>query len=228
MNSELSLLESLHLLAIEDKKGHFLANEIAFPYCLGGAILLELSLLDKIEVIEEKVIVKNNHLPKDEFLSQLFLKIINKKKKKSLRYWIEHFGSMSKKIKKNTVASLISKRILSKKDSKILWVIPNTKYPTVNPNPELNLRKRLANIIEKNEAGSVKEIMLISLVDTCNLNSEVYGKKQAKLNKKAIKELLKNNEQLSKVGETVKEIHELIIVLIVVMITTTTVTAISN
>ena len=66
--------------------------------------------------------------------------------------------------------------------------------------------------------------MLISLVDTCNLNSEVYGKEQSKLYKKAIKELLTNNQQLAKVGKTVKEIHDLIIVLIVVMMTTTTVT----
>ena len=223
MKSELSLLESLHLLAIEDKKGHFLPDSIAFPYCLGGAILLELSLLDKIEVVENKVIVKDRHLPKDILLAELFSLILNKNKAKSLRYWIEVFGNKSRKIRKTTVETLISKGILTKKDSKILWVIPNTKYPTVNPTPELNLRKRLTRIITTNESGSVKDIMLISLVDTCKLNSEVYGKKQAKLYNKAIKKLLTDNQQLTEVGKTVKEIHDLIIVLIVVMITTTTV-----
>jgi hypothetical protein len=224
MNPELSLLESLHLLAIEDKKGHFLPDSIAFPYCLGGAALLELSLLDKIEVVGNKVIVKDHHLPKDALLSQLFSLILNKNKAKSLRYWIEVFGNKSRKIRRTTVESLISKGILSKKDSKILWVIPNPKYPTANPTPELNLRKRLTNIITTNELGSIKDIMLISLVDTCKLNSEVYGKKQAKLYKNAIKKLLTDNRQLTEVGKTVKQIHDLIIVLIVVMITSTTVT----
>lgn len=225
MNSELSLLESLHLLAIEDKKGHFVADGTAFPYCLGGAILLELTLMDKIEVVADKVVVKNHELPKDALLSELFSLISKGKKNKSLRYWIERFGNKWRKIRKVTVESLISKGIVAKKDSKILWVIPNTKYPTTNPTPELNLRKRLTSILKKTESGSVKDIMLISLVDTCNLNREVYGKEQAKLYKKAIKELLTNNQQLATVGKTVKEVHDLIIVLIVVMITTTTVTA---
>jgi hypothetical protein len=224
MHSELSLLESLHLLAIEDKKGHFLANAIAFPYCLGGAILLELSILNKIEVVENKIIVKNHRLPNDELLSKLFSLILKKQKPKSLRYWIEIFGNKSREIKRASVESLISKGILAKKDSKILWFIPNTKFPTLNPIPELNLRKRLTSIIKKDNSGSAKDIMLISLVDTCNLNIEVYGKEQSKLYKKAIKELLTNNQQLAKVGKTVKEIHDLIIVLIVVMMTTTTVT----
>lgn len=224
MNTELSLLESLHLLAIEDKKGHFLADAIAFPYCLGGAILLELSLLDNIEVISEKVVVKNHQLPKDALLAELFSLILNSKKKRTLRYWIERFGNKSRKIRKTTLASLISKGILSKKDAKILWIIPNTKYPTSNPAPEINLRKRLTGIIKKTENGSVKDIMLISLVDTCKLNREAYGKENAKLFKEDIKALLKNNKQLAAVGKTVKEIHDLIVVLIVVMITTTAVT----
>ena len=224
MNTALSLLESLHLLAIENKKGHFLADGIAFPYCLGGAILLQLSIMEKVEVVGGKVVVKNHHLPKDALLSQLFSMILNAKKPKSLRYWIERFGNKSRKIRKVTLESLISKGILTKKDSKILWVIPNTKYPTANPSPELNLRKRLVGIIKGNDSGSAMDIMLISLVNTCNLNREVYGKEQAKLFKKPIKELLADNEQIAKVGKTVKEIHDLIIVLIVVMITTTTVT----
>ena len=50
MNKALHLYEELMLLALKDKEGTFAHDDMSFAYTLGGALLSELLLLEKIRI----------------------------------------------------------------------------------------------------------------------------------------------------------------------------------
>lgn len=220
----LNLIDQLILLALDDEKGNFIADSFSFGYSLAGAVILELSLQEKIEVENKKIKVISKDKCGDLLLDHFLDKMISSKKQKSVQSWVESLGNEYSFIKNTTVENLINEGILTKKEEKILWIFSVDKFPAQNAKPENLLRKRLNDILLNNREVELREIMLISLVDMCELNNEVYGKERAKNYKKKIKEIVKQAQLSSSVGEAIKEIHDTLMAVIVMLITTSVVT----
>lgn len=220
----LNLVDRLTLLALDDEKGSFVADSLTFAYGLAGAVILELSLQEMIEIKEKKIEV-NSHKNCNDVLLDHFLDLIrNSKKKRDLQSWVQIIGEKLSYIKEETLKKLIDEGILVQKEEKILWVFSNDKYPTINAKPENELRKRLNDILLNDRSLDLKESMLISLIDMCSLNKEVYGKERAKQYKKKIKTIIENAKLSSELGKAIQEIHDALLFVIVLMITASTAT----
>lgn len=222
----LNLVDQLCLLALDDEKGSFIADSTSLAYGLAGAIILELSLQDKIEIKEKKIEVKSYKTSGNILLDHFMDTIRNSKKKRDIQTWVEIIGNKYSYIIDETVKKLIDDGILRKKEEKILWVFSNDKYPTLNAKPENELRKRLNDILLNNRSLDLKESMLISLIDMCSLNKEVFGKEGAKQYKKKIRTIIENAKLSSEIGKAVQEIHEALMVVVVMMLTTAATTTI--
>lgn len=214
----LNLVDQLSLLALDDEKGSFVADSLSFAYGLAGAIVLELSLQNKIEIREKRIEVNSHKSCGNVLLDHFLDQIRNSKKKRSLQSWLEIIGNKYSFIKEETVKKLIADGILRKKEEKILWIFSNDKYPTVNAKPENELRKRLNDLLLNNRKLDLKESLLISLIDMCSLNKEVYGKERAKQYEKKIKQIIENAKISSELGKAVQEIHETLMAVIVMML----------
>jgi len=217
---DLNLIDKLTLLALDDDKGTFITSPLYFTYSIAGAILLELNLRNKIEIRDKKVIVKSKSRIGEPLLDKFLEHIMNSRKQKSLQHWVQTFGNKEREIKKETLNKLMSNGILTKKEDKFLWVIPNNKYPTKNTIPENDLRRRLESILEQDKIPEVEEIMLLSLIETCNLTRGVFGKEKAKLYKKKIKTLVDSALSSNLISTTVKEVHQIIMAMLIVLMTT--------
>ena len=90
--------------------------------------------------------------------------------------------------------------------------------------PEKTIRQRLNDIIINESKAEMDEIMIISLVDSCGLNKEVYGKEIAKKKDKEIKRIIKDYQFADTTGKLIKELHDTIIAVLVIIIATTTIT----
>ncbi|MDE5417337.1 GPP34 family phosphoprotein [Labilibaculum sp. DW002] len=219
----LNLVDQLTLLALDDEKGNFVADSFSFAYGLAGAIILELSLQNKIEIREKKIEVNSHKTCGDLLLDHFMDQIRNSKKKRDIQSWVQIIGDKLSFVQEETVKKLIGDGILRKKEEKILWVFSNDKYPTINAKPENELRKRLNDILLNDRKLDLKESMLISLIDMCSLNKEVFGKEGAKEYEKKIKAIIENAKLSSEVGKAVQEIHDALMMVIVMMLTTTTI-----
>lgn len=222
---QLNLVDKFLLLALNDDKGTFASEPFAMTYGLAGAILLELSLKECISIENKKVILKSKKQTEDVFLDTYLELMANSKKVRTVMHWVQSFGNKERKIKKEILDKLISKGILVKREEKFLWVFNNDKFPTVNSKPENMLRKRLYEIIENLRKPEVDELMLISLIDTCNLNRTIYGKERSKKFKSNIKTIIQDAKHNNSISSTIKEVHDIILAMIVVIITTSTTAA---
>ena len=219
---DLNLVDKLLLLALDDEKGSFVSGPFALTYGFAGAILLELSLKECIKIVNKKVVVTKATRLEDTLLDSYLGLLKNSKKERSLKYWVQKFGNKERSIKKESLDKLILNGILAKREQKFLWVFNNDKFPAVNSRPENVLRKRLYELIEFNKKPTLGELMLISLIDACNLNRTVYGKDRAKRCKDSIKALIDDAKNSPAISATIKEVHEIIIAMIVVLIASST------
>lgn len=224
---KLSLVEKLILLALDDEKGNFVSDSMVFGYCVAGAVLFELSTKERIQIIQNKVKVVNREKLNDEVLDHCLDLISQSKKERTAKYWIEKVGNKERTLRKQALKKLISQGILTEKENKILWVFTSKKYPTKNARPENKIRKRLHEILNYSKA-EVDEIMMISLVDACGLNKEVFGKEVAKKKKAEIKKIIKDYPFADSTGKLIKEIHDTIIAVLVILMTTTTIASTSS
>lgn len=225
---DLNILDKLILLALDDEKGTFVSDSMVFGYCIAGAILFELSIKERIQIIENKVRITNNEKLNEDVLDYCLEIIANSKKERKVNHWIETIGNKEDKLRKKVLDKLISLEILEEKENKILWVFTNKKYPTKNELPENIVRMRLNDILINRSKAEMDEIMIISLVDACGLNKEVYGKEIAKQKSKEIKSIVKDYKFADTTGKLIKELHDTIIAVLVLLIATTTIITTSN
>jgi Golgi phosphoprotein 3 len=220
----LTLIDQLILLALDDHKGNLIPDSTTFSYALAGALILELALEEKIEFSGEYVKVKDKSATGDAIRDQ-FLKIIEvSKKERKVRSWIDRIGQKSEQIKKETLVKLIDQRILEKREEKILWVFNVDKYPTQNPKPENQLRGRLYDIVINHHTPDLKEIMILNLIESCGLEREVFGKEHAKVFKKRMRGLKEDDQISGSVNKSIKEISEAINAMRIIVVATATAT----
>ena len=203
----LNLLEELLLLAMDDEKGKIISSSsTALPYGLTGAILLEFSLAEKILVENKKLIVTDNSSTGNVILDKALNILENAPKQKSVKYWVSKLNSKMKSLKKDILSQLIEKGILTETENKILWVIPTKRYPTNNPEPENQVRKRVKAIVLDSQLGDKRSNLLISLIHSCNLIREIFLKDERKVAKKRIKEMVKSEKVGKAVSDTVNDV----------------------
>jgi hypothetical protein len=224
----LTLIDQLTLLALDDYKGVLIPDSTTFSYALAGALILELALEEKIDLSNEIVKIKDRSKTGDAVLDQFLELIRESKKERKVRSWIDRFGQKSDEIKKKTLAKLIDHGILEKKEEKILWVFNVEKYPTHNPRPENQLRARLYDIVVNHHKPDLKEIMILNLVESCRLEEEVFGKENAKVFKEEMKRIKEEDQLSGKVNKSIKEISEAINAMLVIMIATAVTTNVAT
>jgi Golgi phosphoprotein 3 len=218
---DLNLIDQLTLLALDDKKGSIIPDSISFSYAIAGAVILELALEEKVDISHELVRTKDRTKTGDTILDKYFDLIQQSKKERKIKSWVDRIGNKAEQIKKDTIEKLIAKRILEKKEEKILWVFTVNKYPAQNSRPENQLRNRLYDIIVYGHKPDLKEIMLLNLIESCSLGKEVFGKEQVKLFKKKIKQINESDDLAGVVNKSIKEITDAIHAILVIMIATT-------
>ncbi|MGB0522063.1 MAG: GOLPH3/VPS74 family protein [Flammeovirgaceae bacterium] len=172
---KLNLPEALLLIALDDHSGKFITENIRLSYSLGGAILLELSKNNRIEIADDRVKLVNSTPMRNELLNQALesIKAVNQAKK--VDHWIMRFGNKAAKIRKTIIQDLVERGVLEKREEKFLWVFTNHKYPTQNPDAENAVRKRLKAVVLQQQPAEEIDILLLSLLKVCKLTKEVFG-----------------------------------------------------
>ena len=217
---DFNLVDQLTLLALDDHKGTFVTDTISYGYSVGGAVILELALAEKLAIVDHRVKVIDKTATGNAILDEQFQIIKGKNKEKKLTSWIESIGNDSEKIKKATIQQLVDKGILEKREEKFLWVFNVKKFPTSDPRPENALRSNLRQIVIDYHKADLRDIILLNLIKACNLEKEVFGKSNVRLFKQRMKEINAQNELAKEVSKSIAEVCEAVNAVLIVLITT--------
>ena len=200
----LYLHEEILLLALKDEKGT-VAESSMYPYAIGGAVLAELLLRNRIRVDEVKK-NKRIHLVDstpvgDPLIDECLERIRTSKKPALLQTWVTRFSGV-KGLKHRVAQQLCRRGILRADEDKVLHLFKRKIYPEVDPGPERALIERMRQAI-LTDADDVdpRTVVLISLAKSADLLKTALDKKDIKKRKARIEQL--TNGELT--GKAAKE-----------------------
>ncbi len=207
----LNLVEQLTLLALDDEKGTFLTDALYFGHAIGGTILMQL-VSDNLIQIENKKLIPISETKLDDLIFGPYLSAIQESKKpRSLEHWMSYFSSHASKTTNACVETLMAKGLLEKQESKLLWVFTQKKYPAVDSSLENDLKKRLLKIAESRQKPNEDDLLLIQLIEICELGKTVYGKENNKRYKTLLKNLVKENKLSNDISNQIQATQAAII-----------------
>ncbi len=218
----LSLSEKLMLLALHDEKGSVIFSaSTALPYGLAGALIIDLLFQERIALVEGKIKVRNPRPTGDGLLDETLQLIRASDKSRDIKYWVQRIYSKVKNLQKRVTNGLIEKKILERREQKILWVFPSNRYPTIDGAPENEIRKNIHEIVLRYKAPEKDDIALLSLVKSCDLINEVFDKPDRKIAKKRIEAIITGEI----IGKAVTEVVTAVVAITAVIGASVAVTA---
>src|SRR5688500_5350502 len=120
---DLTLADELALLAYDDDGSRKLGQP-ALGYGLAGALLIELALARRVDVVGKKVTVLDPAPVGRPLLDQALARIADDKPRKPA-HWIEKLG---KKLTEQVLDGLVAGGVLRREEDRVLLVFPRTRF----------------------------------------------------------------------------------------------------
>ncbi len=205
---DLNLPKEYMLLALHNKKGKSVIDSLSLNYGLAGALLLELTAMDKLEIRNKKLVITDVKPTGQKAYDEAMSMIKAKSGKRRAKHWVHKLGSRGNKFRKMIVQELVAGGILKRKEKRFLWIFTYNVYPEVNPKPEREIRERLTGIVLHGKPADERSAMLLSLIETSKLTRILFtDKKDHKVAKNRIKEIVKSFDVDQSVSIALKEVQ---------------------
>lgn len=172
---KLSIAEGFYLIALDDEEGRILAaaEKTVVPGVI-SACILELYLLKKIKLDGGNISVVDTIGTGNGILDNVLKKL---QTGPGLIDQIKTLTSKFKDIQEDLNALLAQRGILKKEETKLLWIPLSDRMDNANYAFEQEIRNNLKAIVFKSAKPSPAFTVLYSLIDDCNILSEVFRDK---------------------------------------------------
>ncbi len=199
----LFLYEEIMLLALRDKEGT-LESGAMYQYAVGGAILAELLLNDRIGVNESNkkkhLYVKSDISMDDPLLDECLEKIKTAKKPAGMQSWVSKFAGV-KDLKHRVARQLCKLGILQADEDKVLLIFTRKIYPELNPEPERIAINRIHQAVFGDDDDiDPRTVVLVSLTNASGILQANFDKKLLKNRKDRIEQII-NGELTGKAAK---------------------------
>ena len=201
-----TLAEDLLLLGLDDDEGTVAwQHSTALPYGLGGALLMDLALQERIDSVDKQIILANPSLTGDEVLDAALETIRASNEPHDATHWVKRLGGRTG-LKDQLARRLVKRGILREEEHTFLWAFHAPRFPTSDPGPEVALRDRIRNAALTGVAPDPRTLMLLSLASACHLTDGLFSDEERREARRRIKELVEGEQFGKAVGKAVAEI----------------------
>ena len=218
-SSGLYLHEQLMLLALRDKKGTIAADGSAFPLMLGGALVAELLLQNRVSLEPGKRKLLNIKSPKplkDPLLDECLVKLREAQRRGSLRTWVTRFAHL-KKLNQRVAQQLCRRRIVRADEDTVLHFFKRKIFPEIDPQPEAEIIESLRRVIFTNEkVDDPRAVVLLSLAEKANVLKNIFDKKDLRGRKQRIKQVVAGEVTGKVAKEVVDAMHAAVLVAVII------------
>lgn len=215
---DLFLHEEILLLALKDEEGT-IASGTLYNYAVGGAILAELLLSQRIAVDPSKrklVSVINPQPLNDALIDEWLTKMSSVKRQKSLQDWVSRIAS-TRELKHRIAIPLCQRGILRIEEKTILMLFHQRIYPEISPEPEHKIIDRLNHaIFTDSDDVEARTVVLLSLAKSANLLPVLFGKTNIKQSRNRIDQII-NGEITGKATKEAIDAMQAAVMIAVIM-----------
>ena len=166
----LRFAEEIMLLMLDDNGGKFVDLPAPSVKCaLAGAVLMDLALEGRIDTDPEQLFAVDPTPLKDHLLDPTLALIAQSKGRHDAHHWIEQTTVYAHEIRERSLARLVARGILCREDDRFLWVFQTRRYPVINDQSVREVKQRIMGVLFSDEIPDARDVVIISLADTCGL-----------------------------------------------------------
>lgn len=183
------LAEDLLLLLTDDRTGKLAASGNEVDLAIGGALLVELTMSDRVEVAErsgmfrsDRVVVKDAEPVGDEILDEALAKLVAKDGRRAT----DAVGFLGKKVRRRLYGRLAQKGVLRTHRGRILGIFPTEQWPAQDAGHEDEVRRRLVVALQNRLAPDERTAALVSLLHALRRTHKAVDPQQAGMSRREL------------------------------------------
>ncbi|GAB3058762.1 GPP34 family phosphoprotein [Salinicoccus sesuvii] len=207
-----TIAEALVLLATDKEKGTQVSGADSIEYGITGAILSELTLMERVELQEDKMVVVDRTPTEIPYFETVLDEVEKAKKPQQVDYWVDRLPFKMHNIKKEIIQSLVEKRVLKEESKKFLFVFNWKHHPEADGRAEEEIRNRLQRIVFEDETPDPLAGILLNLIKICNLTAEVFGEDKKETVEKRIEKIAAESEYDVAISKSIEEMEAAIMI----------------
>ena len=171
--------EEMLLLLLDDKGREFAdIPMLSFKYALAGAVLMDLAIEGRIDTDETRLFVTDPTPLDDDLLDPSLARIVESTEDHDTRYWVEQISAQAVEIRERSLARLVERGVLQREDDYFLWVFQTRRYPVINNQSIQEVKLRIMEVLFSNEIPDVRDIIIISLADVCDIFRTLLSRRE--------------------------------------------------
>ncbi len=217
------IAEDLLLLLYDDESGKPITGAPGLDYALAGAVLVELTMLGRLDIAGDGEEVKRGRLKVldatptgDAILDERLAYVADKPGKRPK----DQIGRLSKKLREQLLARLAERGVLTADEDKVLGIFPVTRWPAEDGRHEAEVRSALESVLKIGTSPDQRTGALIAVLSALNVVPKIVTDAvDKKALKQRAKEIAESDWAADAVRKAVTEMQAAITTAIVVSAT---------
>lgn len=173
----LRLVEEIVLLLLHDNGRFIHAPSWSLDYAIAGAVLMDLAVENRIDTDLEHLILVDSTPVGDSLLDPTLAEIAAGEKQDT-HYWVGQTAQRALAIREEALSHLVEQGILEKHEELFLWVFRTRRYPLIDGKAEREVKQRIMGVLFSDEIPDPRDVMLISLVDACDIFRDLLSHRE--------------------------------------------------
>lgn len=196
----LTLPEEILLLVLTDRTGSLL-DQTYFRYALGGAILTELMLQDRIELEpgtgQHLVTVTQPRATGDPVLDDALVQLVNATRRANPEKWVDRFAE-HEELYLRVCRQLCRKKVLDEHEGRVRLVFRRTVYADLDPQVQEEVVGRVRAAVFGDDAVDVRTALLTTLAGAGDILVAIFDPEELIPRRERIRGLIKETEMSDK------------------------------
>lgn len=178
------------LLLLHDENGRFeRVPDWSLGYALGGGILMDLALENRIDTDLDNLILVDDTPLGDSLLDPTLADIAAAEDRRDARFWVERTAGRADEIREEALARLVKSGILEEQEDRFLWVFRSRRYPIVDGRAEREVKLRIMEVLFSDDIPDPRDVVIICLADACALFRQLLSKQELERASKRIEQV---------------------------------------
>lgn len=166
----LGFVEDIVLLQLDPTTGRFVDLPLSVAdVILAGAALMDLAIKNRIDTDLERLVVVNPAATGDDILDDVLARLAQPDNGLTIRSAIELVSPHARRYRQLALKRLAEKGILRERDGLFLRVFQTRRYPVVDDRQRREVKARLRQLLLTDEIPDPQDVVLISLLEACEL-----------------------------------------------------------
>lgn len=203
--------EEIVLLALDDKSGKLRPlPDRALDLAVAGALLMELAFKNRIDTDDHSLQVLDRS-PTGDALLDAVLERLPQDDNLTIRHGLSRVATDAEDLRDMIFKDLIAKGILKREEHRLFFVLKERCYPVIDDTEEKEVVARIRDVVIQNTIPDPKDVVLICLMDACDLSSVVFTDNELEHYRDRIRDVARMDFIGQALARAIQEIQEAIL-----------------